>query len=243
MRVVAGGERRACERDQEGATLPRAPANADIIEITLECVLNALGGGRPVLSVCSEIGTPPAPRSHCTRISWISPLPEQDLRPAYGSERVGLGERDLTIPAQEYAQQHRANHQPRAEPAVEALLALIKMLLDLPPIAVRTDIAASLTTRTFVRPLDFDLAVFAERAFGLYQNEREYGEVVWRFYTRGETVVDEIDGSLTIRFRAAGHLEMAWHLYQWGDAVEVLAPDRLRAMVEAHRRSDFAALP
>jgi len=41
--------------------------------------------------------------------------------------------------------------------------------------------AASLTTRTFIRPLDFDLAVFAERAFGLYQNEREYGEVVWRF--------------------------------------------------------------
>ena len=71
--------------------------------------------------------------------------------------------------------------------------------------------------------------------------------MVWRFTARGErtargyvfhpsqTVVDEVDGSLTIRFRAAGHLEMAWHLYQWGDAVEVLAPDRLRAMVEAHR--------
>ena len=115
--------------------------------------------------------------------------------------------------------------------------------------------AASLTTRTFVRPLDFDLAAFAERAFGLYQNEREYGEVVWRFtpaasaHARGyvfhpsQTVADEVDGSLTIRFRAAGHLEMAWHLYQWGDAVEVLAPARLRAMVEAHRRSDFAALP
>ena len=115
--------------------------------------------------------------------------------------------------------------------------------------------AASLTTRTFVRPLDFDLAAFAERAFGLYQNEREYGEVVWRFtpaasaHARGyvfhpsQTVMDEVDGSLTIRFRAAGHLEMAWHLYQWGDAVEVLAPESLRAMVEAHRRSDFAALP
>ena len=78
--------------------------------------------------------------------------------------------------------------------------------------------AASLTTRTFIRPLDFDLAVFAERAFGLYQNEREYGEVVWRFtpaasaHARGyvfhtsQTVADEVDGSLTIRFRAAGLL-------------------------------------
>ena len=50
-----------------------------------------------------------------------------------------LGECDLTVPAKEYAQQHRYRHQPRAEPAVEALLALIKMLHDLPPIAVRTD--------------------------------------------------------------------------------------------------------
>ena len=115
--------------------------------------------------------------------------------------------------------------------------------------------AASLTTRTFVRPLDFDLAAFAQRAFGLYQNEREYGEVVWRFgpkasanargyvFHPSQTMVDEVDGSLTVRFRAAGHLEMAWHLYQWGDAVEVLAPERLRAMVEGHRRSDFDALP
>ena len=56
-------------------------------------------------------------------------------------------------------------------------------------------------------------------------------------------MVDEVDGSLTVRFRAAGHLEMAWHLYQWGEAVEVLAPERLRVMVEGHRRRDFDALP
>ncbi|MBL9010311.1 MAG: WYL domain-containing protein, partial [Alphaproteobacteria bacterium] len=36
-------------------------------------------------------------------------------------------------------------------------------------------------------------------------------------------------------FAAAGHLEMAWHLYMWGDRVEVLAPDALREMVAAHR--------
>jgi predicted DNA-binding transcriptional regulator YafY len=36
---------------------------------------------------------------------------------------------------------------------------------------------------------------------------------------------------------------MTWHLYQWGDAVEVISPQELRAMVEAHRRPDFPALP
>ncbi|WP_442896061.1 hypothetical protein [Bradyrhizobium sp. AZCC 2289] len=46
-----------------------------------------------------------------------------------------------------------------------------------------------------------------------------------------------------MRFRAAGHLEMCWHLYTWGDQVEVLAPKALRKMVHPYRRSDFAALP
>jgi predicted DNA-binding transcriptional regulator YafY len=36
---------------------------------------------------------------------------------------------------------------------------------------------------------------------------------------------------------------MAWHLYQWGDKVEVLEPAGLRALVEGHARPDFPALP
>jgi predicted DNA-binding transcriptional regulator YafY len=36
---------------------------------------------------------------------------------------------------------------------------------------------------------------------------------------------------------------MCWHLYVWGDQVEVLAPARLRDMMQAWRRSDFASLP
>lgn len=51
------------------------------------------------------------------------------------------------------------------------------------------------------------------------------------------------DGSLIIRFTAAGWLEMAWHLYRWGDKVEVIAPDELRALVKGYRRPGFEALP
>jgi predicted DNA-binding transcriptional regulator YafY len=32
-----------------------------------------------------------------------------------------------------------------------------------------------------------------------------------------------------VRFRASGMLELAWHLFTWGDKVQVLAPDALRA--------------
>jgi predicted DNA-binding transcriptional regulator YafY len=59
----------------------------------------------------------------------------------------------------------------------------------------------------------------------------------------GQRLGNEPDGSLVVRFEASGWLEMAWHLYQCGHAVEVLAPEGLRAMVEDHRRGDFEALP
>ncbi|ALN72260.1 YafY family protein [Aureimonas sp. AU20] len=104
-------------------------------------------------------------------------------------------------------------------------------------------------------PQEFSLADHAKRAFGVFQNKDEYGEVVWRFLpdvaanARGfrfhpdQTIEESADGSLTVRFHAAGHLEMAWFLYQWGDKVEVVEPAALRALVEDHQRSDFPAAP
>ncbi len=114
---------------------------------------------------------------------------------------------------------------------------------------------ARLLPSSFSREEGFDIAAHAARAFGSFQDEARFGEVVWRFAPRaaetarafafhpGQRLEDQPDGSLLVRFEASGWLEMAWHLYQWGDAVEVLAPEGLRAMVEGHRRSDFEALP
>lgn len=101
----------------------------------------------------------------------------------------------------------------------------------------------------------FSLQEYAARSFGVYQDQREYGEIIWRFaphaaaraagfcFHPDQTAELQTDGSLIVRFHASGWLEMAWHLYQWGDAVEVIAPEGLRRMVEDHRRSDFAAFP
>lgn len=115
--------------------------------------------------------------------------------------------------------------------------------------------AAKVGKDVFERDPAFNLQAFANRAFGVFQNEEEFGEVVWRFspkaaaHARGfefhpaQTMEDQRDGSLIVRFSAAGHLEMAWHLYVWGHDVEVLAPARLRETVHAYRRSDFPSLP
>ncbi len=101
----------------------------------------------------------------------------------------------------------------------------------------------------------FSLNDHAAQAFGAYQDPSQYGEIVWRFLPEAASRAAEFqfhpnqsaeyrdDGSLIVRFKAAGWLEMAWHLYQWGDKVEVLEPAGLRALVEGHARPDFPALP
>jgi predicted DNA-binding transcriptional regulator YafY len=101
----------------------------------------------------------------------------------------------------------------------------------------------------------FSLEDYAAQSFGVYQDPAQYGEVIWRFASESAARASEFcfhpkqivepqdDGGLIVRFQASGWLEMAWHLYQWGDKVEVIAPEGLRALVEHHRRSDFDALP
>lgn len=115
--------------------------------------------------------------------------------------------------------------------------------------------SAELCSEGFAAPADFDLQGHARKAFGSYHNEAEFGEVVWRFAAHAADRVRRYqfhpdqqkreldDGSIEVRFAASGHLEMAWHLYAWGDAVEVVAPPALARLVNGARRSDFLALP
>ena len=45
--------------------------------------------------------------------------------------------------------------------------------------------AAAVTDESFDRDREFDLRKFAKRAFGIFQNEEELGEAVWRFSAYG----------------------------------------------------------
>ena len=114
---------------------------------------------------------------------------------------------------------------------------------------------ASICDEFFTRPNDFSLQSFANQSFALFQNDAEFGDVEWRFapeaakQVRGtifhpnQTEEEQKDGSIIIRFKAAGHLEMAWYLYQWGDKVHVNKPETLKQMIASYRRSDFSILP
>jgi predicted DNA-binding transcriptional regulator YafY len=101
----------------------------------------------------------------------------------------------------------------------------------------------TLTGDVFERPEDFNLANWMQRSFGIWQEE--IYDVVWRFTPEAapdarlylfhptQVMTDELDGSLTVSFRAGGLREMCWHLFRWGDQVEILSPPELRAAMIA----------
>lgn len=114
---------------------------------------------------------------------------------------------------------------------------------------------ATVLPESFVRKEGFDIEEHSQRCFGSYQQADGMHDVAWRFAPRavpraegflfhpGQVVEKDRDGSLVVRFRASGLLEMCWHLYMWGDAVEVLSPPELARMVADHRRDDFPSMP
>jgi predicted DNA-binding transcriptional regulator YafY len=91
------------------------------------------------------------------------------------------------------------------------------------------------------RPGDFDLDSYAALSFGVFQEEPR--DVVLRFapeiaeevttfrFHPTQTITREADGSMIVRFRAGGLREMAWHLFTWGDAITIVAPEDLKAMM------------
>lgn len=90
----------------------------------------------------------------------------------------------------------------------------------------------------FQRDPDFNLQAFARRSFGTYQETP--AKMVLRFDARAapdaatflfhpdQTVEENRDGTVTVRFEAGGLDEMCWHLITWGDSVTVEKPARLR---------------
>ena len=96
---------------------------------------------------------------------------------------------------------------------------------------------AHVTSESFTRDPGFDLEAYARRSFGTFQEKPE--DVVLRFtpeakrdavaflFHPSQTMEENPDGTLTVRFTAGGTDEMCWHLVTWGDSVLVEQPVRL----------------
>lgn len=107
----------------------------------------------------------------------------------------------------------------------------------------RLDRMSSVTTGegTARPPEDFNLAAFASQSFGIYQDQIE--DVVlrispaaaqeakgWRWHTT-QTLEDQPDGSVIVRFRASGMRELAWHLFSWSGEASIIQPERLKQVM------------
>jgi predicted DNA-binding transcriptional regulator YafY len=98
--------------------------------------------------------------------------------------------------------------------------------------------SAELTGRVFPRGENFDLASYAARSFGVFQEEPmdvilrvspEAAEdaLTWLFHP-SQNIECQEDGSVMVCFRAGGTEEICRHLLAWGTSVTILAPQGLR---------------
>ncbi len=99
-------------------------------------------------------------------------------------------------------------------------------------------------------PTDFDLIAFANTPFAYFEGPQEdvmlhvlpqgmEDFVNYRFHS-SQSVEDHPDGGVIVRFRASGMLELAWHLFSWGNKIEIIEPDSLRQQMIAELRGALA---
>ena len=100
-------------------------------------------------------------------------------------------------------------------------------------------------------PDGFEMDAFAAQSFGVFQEPVE--DIVLRvrpgsadlarafLFHPSQVFEPQADGSLILRMRAGGLLELCWHLFTWRGEIEVLGPDRLKAMM-AEELARFASL-
>ncbi|MGC2855911.1 helix-turn-helix transcriptional regulator [Novispirillum sp. DQ9] len=100
---------------------------------------------------------------------------------------------------------------------------------------------ARLGEETFVFDEAFNVAEFAARSVGVMLDEEVEVELrilpagrprleTWRFHPH-QRMEEQGDGSLVVRFRAAGVQDLAPDLLRWGGLVQVVAPTSLRDSV------------
>ena len=99
-------------------------------------------------------------------------------------------------------------------------------------------------------PADFDLAAFAHTPFAYFEGPQE--DVVlhvlplgmedfqnYRFHS-SQCVEDHPGGGVLVRFRASGMLELAWHLFSWGNKIEIVEQVSLRRQMITELRGALA---
>ena len=99
---------------------------------------------------------------------------------------------------------------------------------------ILSNIRSAIITKEDFKGVDFDMNDYMKDSFGVWREEPY--DVEWKFTAKaapeaenfifhpGQETIKNEDGTLTVKFRAGGTLEMAWHLATWGKQVKVVQP-------------------
>ncbi|MDB5431455.1 MAG: YafY family transcriptional regulator [Caulobacter sp.] len=126
---------------------------------------------------------------------------------------------------------------------------------SLEPRTFRLDrlLEVAVTEKAAAPPASFSLQAFAEESFGIFHDPIQ--DVVlqilpgdfgaddarqWRFHP-SQTIEDQPDGSVIVRFRSGGMRELAWHLFSWRDKVRIIGPQALRDTMHQEMAAAIAA--
>ena len=110
---------------------------------------------------------------------------------------------------------------------------------DIPQLWLLTNMShVEISAQTFNWNHEFSLREYAERSFGVYQENPFDVELLFDvavaqeaanfMFHPSQKILKNDDGTLTVQFTAGGILEMSWHLVTWGTHVSVQEPSRLR---------------
>ena len=90
----------------------------------------------------------------------------------------------------------------------------------------------------FDKDESFNLQKYSENSFGVFQDEpisvelqfdKSVAEDVKNFHFHpSQKIKENDDGSVIVKFRAAGKLSICWHLFKWGNTVRILKPTSLK---------------
>ena len=101
---------------------------------------------------------------------------------------------------------------------------------------------AKLLDENFVRQEGFSMESLTKSMFGVFREKPV--KVVWRFsadvaedarayqFHAAQSTKDLDDGRLEVTFTAGGMLEMVWHLFKWGEQVEIVEPNELLTLFQ-----------
>ena len=85
---------------------------------------------------------------------------------------------------------------------------------------------------------DFNLDEFSKRSFSAYfgkmlnvklKFDKEIAEDVMTYnFHPSQSIEQQEDGSVIVKFKASGDKSIMWHVFRWGDKVEIISPKELR---------------